>query len=410
MFSKTRRKIVVSIIVVGILFLAVMLSSIYITNAAAYRKQNAEMLDRYVAMYSLDNLPGESLPPEMPAGEVMPPADGNLFLLSSFYSVSFLENGEVLNVDTGRQGIYHEQDIVSLAYEILQENKTSGVLSHFMYRVDRREGYTLVAFMDVAVSTASMNSLLKIVLTAGIVSICIISLAAVFVAHLIIKPLEENDRKQKQFIADAEHELKTPVSVISANAELLERQTGKNKWLENIQYENERMSNLIQDLLNLSRAENTEFIPERMNFSELAEQEILPFESIAYEHGLSIETSIHDSIYVEGNRVQLCQLVSILTDNAISHGDGGSIQIGLYRNHRNAVFTVKNKGKEIPGAVRERLFDRFFRMDEAREDQGSHYGLGLPIAKAITEAHKGKISIDCADGEVIVTATIPAEK
>ncbi len=159
----------------------------------------------------------------------------------------------------------------------------------------------------------------------------------------------------------------------------------------------------------LSHAEDRADMTEDVDLSMLTQQEILPFESVAFEHGLTLASQITDGIIVKGNRNQLGQIVSILTDNAISYGDrGGEILVSLQKVHRRAVLTVENAG-EIPETDMVQLFDRFYRGDESREGSEGHFGLDLPITKAIIEAHRGEIIDSCENGKAIFTVTLPAE-
>lgn len=435
MFSKSRRKIVIAIMAVLLLFLTVTLVVINITSSLSVRRENMAILERYVTNFRLD-AQGEGLPEFSPAaqGEGLPephqgmpgepgdggpfgpdgirdPGDTALFRLSSFYSAAFSGEGEVLFTDVGVSALYSEDEIISLSEELIRSGKTSGQTGDLLYRIVEKDGYTLAAFMDVTLTENSMGRVLTVTLVTGIVSAVLLFIASIFLARWIIRPLEENDQKQKRFISDAGHELKTPVSVISTNAELLSRQLGRNEWLSNIQYENERMGGLVKDLLMLSRAESAAFQPERVDLSRLTEQEILPFESVAFEQGLLIRSDLEEGVVVLGNPGQLCQLVSILTDNAISHAEGGEhIDVSLRTEHKHAVLRVSNRGTAIPEEKQAHLFDRFYRMDEAREDAGGHFGLGLSIAKAITDAHKGKISVSCGEGLVTFTVQISLEK
>ena len=197
---------------------------------------------------------------------------------------------------------------------------------------------------------------------------------------------------------------------MSTNLELLSREIGEdNKWLSNIQYENERMSTLVKQLLELSHAENGTSEQQELDFSNLVTGEALPFESIAFEHGLNLNSDVAEGIRVSGNSGQLKQLTAILLDNAISHSEGGdAVDIRLSSDRHQAVLEVTNSGKEIPADVRDKLFERFYRADEARTENGSdHYGLGLAIAKAIVQAHSGTIGIDCGDGKVTLRVSLP---
>lgn len=213
---------------------------------------------------------------------------------------------------------------------------------------------------------------------------------------------------KKQFISDAGHELKTPISIVSTNAEILSREIGNNKWLANIRYENERMGILVTQLLELSRVENAPLITEPINLSRLVRGEALPFESIAFENGHTLYCNIDEDITVEGNGAQLKQLVAIFLDNAIRHGNNGTdIRLILKAEYKTAVLSVINMGAEIPSEKRELLFERFYRIDSVRNGDDGHYGLGLAIAKAITVSHGGKIGVRCDNGLIEFKAQIP---
>ena len=196
--------------------------------------------------------------------------------------------------------------------------------------------------------------------------------------------------------------------MISANAELLSREIGDNGWLLNIQYENERMGILVGQLLKLAQTENVTPKMERTDFSRLVAGESLPFESVAFEKGLIIKTDIKSGILVNGNSTQLKQVVSILLDNAIRHGkDKGEISLKLTKEHSFATLSVINSGDEIPEEQQEQIFERFYRMDTARNSEDKHYGLGLSIAKAIAVCHKGEIDVLCYNGLVEFRFKIP---
>ncbi len=421
MFNRSRNKIIVSIMGSLILLFAVTLTVIMFASYREIRQQNTEMLERYVELYALELLPdGQYVPEFQPAGlneagpgpkPGEPPLDQRLdYQLSTFYSVTLSEDGSVLAVDNGPQAVYEEDELVRIAEELLSEGKTSGRADNLSYIISRRPDYTLVAFMDNTVTESSLSTLLHNVLLIGGAAIVAMFFVSLHLSKRIIRPLEENDRQQKQFISDASHELKTPVAVISANAELLSRELGENEWLDNIQYENDRMGGLVKQLLDLSRAENPETPMEEIDFSRIVTGEVLAFESLAYEQGKTIQSHIDDEICIPGNRNQLTQLVSVLLDNAVRHSSGGEIEVSLKLQTHMAVLNVVNDGDEIPPEKQEHLFDRFYRIDEARNSEGQHYGLGLSIAKAVAEKHNGTITVSCRDGKVRFTVSIPVKK
>jgi signal transduction histidine kinase len=175
------------------------------------------------------------------------------YRLSTFYSVAFQEDGSVLSVDTGDRGLYEEEELIRIAKELAEGDRKSGRTGSLSYIVSPRSGYTLVAFMDNTVTENSLNMLVRNILIVGGSALIVLFFLALFLSKRIIRPLEENDRQQKQFISDASHELKTPVAIIQTNTEALELFNGESKWTRNIRTQTERLNGLMQNLLTLSK-------------------------------------------------------------------------------------------------------------------------------------------------------------
>ena len=421
MFKKSRIKIVAAIMSVLICLFAGTLAIIFVSSYYEVSANNERMLERHAQMYTLSEHMGiggsDNRPPNMfeplpnnpqgvPGGK--PFEDSHAFQLATFYSVAVANDGRVLSVDTAGGDLYDEETLTQYAMDILKGKRERGTKEDLVFLVARKSGYTLVAFMDNTIMQESMNTLFRYTLVFGSVALICLFFLAVYLAGRIVRPLEESYQKQKQFISDAGHELKTPVSVVSANAEMLSREIGENQWLMNIQYENERMGELVCQLLELARTENVTVQKERLDFSRLAAGGVLPFESVAFEKGLVLNTQIAENIWVNGNSSQLSQLVSILVDNAIRHGQNGKeIAVFLTANRNSAVLSVTNDGDPIPSNKMEQLFERFYRTDEARNGEDKHYGLGLAIAKAIVTAHHGKIEACCHDGKICFSVQLP---
>ena len=442
MFRRSRVKIIVAIMAALLLFLIVAIAVIYGTSYHQIQKDNMELLTQFSDRFSLSEGSGSSgdgmAPPQGNSGPeyshemvLLPPDEdpsgngpGNggpgdrhndrshFFEVSTFYYAAISGSGEVLSADSGNGDLFTEDELTEIAREILEGNKSQGVKDGLMYHATEKDGYSLVAFMDNSVVRDNMYTLLRNTLISFAISVLIVFLLSLFLSRRIIAPLEENDARQKQFVSDAGHELKTPLAVMSTNCELLRREIGDNPWLSNIEYENQRMSVLVKELLDLSHAESGMTVEEDIDYSNLVTGEALPFESIAFEKGLILETNVQDDIHLKGNPGQLKQLTAILLDNAIDHSEGGrDIILSLSSDKRNAILKVTNFGKEIPQDKQDKLFERFYRMDEARTEDGSnHYGLGLAIAKAITQAHHGSISISCHDGKVTFQVTLPVKR
>lgn len=422
-FSRSRCRIVVIIMSVFLLVFAGTLTAIYILSYQELYQDNLDMLEMYVEQYSENGNPNQeqSDPPEQgntaepegmpaqdgrqdagsfPSGDNPPDKDGARYVLSSFYSVAFDSDGQAYSVDTGDGVLYSEAQITEVAETLLNEGKSEGTFGNFVYCIESEDSYTLVVLMDNTLASDSFNTLFRNTLLLGIAMVIVLLLCAMALARWIIRPLEESDRRQKQFISDAGHELKTPVSVIEANAELLEREIGTNQWLHNIRFESGRIAGLVNELLALAKTERETIQMEELNFSRLVMGGILPFESIAFESGRQLNYQIADDIMINGNAGQLSQMVSILMDNAFSHSEGeGDVSVQLFEEKSSVYLTVSNPG-DISEEDREAVFTRFYKRDAERNDT-EHYGLGLTIAKNIVINHHGEIHAECAEERVI---------
>lgn len=396
------------------LLLAGTVGVIFVSSYSEMSERNLHMLERYARIYSEHGNPEQEnnnpTPPENADGdnrENIPPkpqGDNEDLERERLYSVTFSSNKSVKSTDINNDNI-EPKVIVNLGEAVLNSGEEKGTIEGYNYLVDKTDKYTLVVFLDRSEFNRNIDTLIKYTVIYGVISLLVIFVLALILSKLIIKPLEQNDKKQRQFVSDAGHELKTPVSVISANADVLEDEIGENKWLSNIRYENERMSSLIKQLMQLAKSEKDDNQKEQLDFSKLVIGEILPFESVAYDKGIIINyDEVESGVTVKGNRASLGQLVSILVDNAIEHStDSAEVVVKLSNVRGKAQLSVSNKGENIPEEKRELIFERFYRIDESRAEKKNHYGLGLAIAKSITESHGGEISVKSENGLITFT-------
>lgn len=409
MFKKSKIKIVASIMVIMTLLIA---GTIAVTYFSSYREmtgKNDRMLEHYVMIHDGEHFNSnepkddDKIPPPLPEDE-------RAYDTATIYSVTLYSDNSIKNIDNNKETITDEK-LTDLAISVLELGKDKGKIAGYNYIVKRNGSNTLVAFMDRSNFDKSINTLLKYTVIFGGVSLVIVFMISILLANMIIQPLEKNHTMQKQFISDAGHELKTPITVISTNAEVLSEEIGDNRWLNNIIYENAKMALLIKQLMELTRTEKNEVRLQKVDFSHIVLGEILAFESVAFEKGVEIDyDKIDDNIKVNGNASQLSQLASIMIDNAIEHSTGGNIEVTLLRNHGKATLTVVNNGDPIPKEKQALLFERFYRIDDSRNSESNHYGLGLSIAKSIVDAHKGDISVNCKEGKVIFKVSIKEVK
>ena len=344
-----------------------------------------------------------SRPPEIPE-ESRPADDRHMELATSHYIlVRFDKDNNLKSIDNTLSDSYSDEDIENYCNEIISNNKKQGTIDQLRYMVRENKDSVIIAFIDHSSAVRSGRNLLMISIAVGIVALAFFALLSYVLSGWMVKPVEEAFTKQKQFISDASHELKTPITVILSNSELLEDQIGENKQLSYIKKECDQMHYLVTSLLTLTRLEQTPYKDVEKNdfcISDTVLERILPMESVAFEKGVMMDyEKVTPDLHFYGVKEQIGQVTAILIDNAITHTDkGGTITIDLHKTPHHIHLTVANTGKEIPEDERERLFERFYRADESRHRASGHFGLGLSIAKTIVTNHKGKISVTCADG------------
>nr|WP_183602969.1 HAMP domain-containing sensor histidine kinase [Paenibacillus phyllosphaerae] len=267
-------------------------------------------------------------------------------------------------------------------------------------------GYS-VFFMDVNAQQSILNNLTYTFSAVALAMLGVIYLASRYFAGRSIKPVREAFEKQKRFIADASHELKTPLAVINTNADVLlangqDTINTQAKWLHHIKSETERMKTLTNDLLYLTEMDDarTRMLHVPFDLSEAIDSIILTMEAVIYEKDLTLDYEIEPNLTVSGSSEQMKQVAMILLDNAIKYSNPqGTIQVTLKRHHGHIQLTVCNTGAGIPAEHLDKIFDRFYRVDSSRARKNGGYGLGLAIAKSIVEQHKGKISAKSVPNE-----------
>ena len=325
--------------------------------------------------------------------------------IDGLYSI-IMQNSMIVH-SSGNLGTV-ETSILSNA--ILKKNNEKGIINDYIYEVKRIDKNTIVISLlenEKAISHIKVMIIFSIIMS--FFAIVVIFIIAKKLSIIIVKPVEETFEKQKQFISDASHELKTPLAVIEANTDVLQDKVGESKWINYIQTEIESMNKLINELLLLAKIENVDNVKEYVQLDVSKEVEIIlsMFESIAYEKGVNIESNIEENITLNGNKQDLEHIVSTLTDNAIKHTEfGNKVIVDLKKDKNEIILEIKNMGEPIPEEEREKIFERFYRIDKSRNRIEKRYGLGLSIAKATIEKYNGKITVDCKDGFTIFKVVI----
>lgn len=341
-----------------------------------------------------------------------------------------LENDKIIpniNLDINLDGVYNvlieddkiiqnsgnlvDKEITEYAIKVSKLNKESGIIGNYIYKTRRIKTNTInVMLMENEEAILQVRVILISSICISIFSLIIIYVIAKKISKSIVQPVSETFEKQKQFIQDASHELKTPLAVIEANADVLENEVGDNKWLRYIQNEVESMNKLINELLLLAKMENIDNVKEyqQLNLSKEVEIILSMFESMAYEKQVSIKSKIAENIIIDGNKEDMEHIVSTLTDNAIKHTEAQKeVEVILKKEKNEIILEVKNVGDPIPEEEREKIFERFYRVDKSRNRKEKRYGLGLAIAKSTVEKYNGKIEVLYKDGFTVFKVTIP---
>ena len=307
------------------------------------------------------------------------------------------------------------EELAAILNDCLSQNRQEGVVADYHLRYLRRSGglYEKLAFVDMSMEQAMLREMMGSYLLIGGIALLLLLAAAVLLSWWATRPVELAWRQQRQFLSDASHELKTPLTVILSNAEMLESTPLEDRparWADNIRSEARRMKQLVEEMLTLARADSmTAAVLGDVSLSEAAEDCVLAFEPVAFEAEKALEYRLAEEVCVLGDGEKLRRLVSILLDNASKYGaPGGAVTLALERRERQAVLTVSNPG-EIPAEHLPRLFERFYRADASRGEQ-SGFGLGLSIAGAIAREHKGALRAESGGGVTRFVFTMPLKR
>ena len=331
-------------------------------------------------------------PPEIRSG-----GDAAAAGLSNSYTITLNEDGSVVSWTSDRTDLYTDSQVAAIAESALADGKDSGRIGTQFYR-KTADGLVV---LDARLDCLSASNALRSTILIAAASCALLSILAWLLIRRMVQPVEEAFNRQKQFVSDASHELKTPLAVISANAEVLEQEIGENEYLGYIRSEVRRTDTLVNNLLTLARLDRggTEAVMKSFDLSHALLDVVLPFESTVFEAGKTMEADIPEGVDCTGNEEQVKQLAVILLSNALKYSDdGGRIEISLKVRGKQREIRVFNTGKAIPPADQEHIFDRFWRGDPAHGRETGGHGLGLAIARTIVEAHRGKISVDSREG------------
>lgn len=375
---------------------------------------SSEAVDSSVSSSSDSPQPPEKIddtmtPPEKPEGEAEanPPQEpvniadrmfrdygGNILTIETD------NTGAITSWTSGREDYYSDETVTEILSIINKSGAEFDYKGGYYFLKHRTpSGYTY-AVLD---STSSVNDFERTLtwgIIGGVAAWILLFLLSLKLTRLMVKPVEEAFNKQTQFISDASHELKTPIAVIQANADVLKNEYDGDRWLDYIITETHRMDKLVKDLLYLSSVNKAVLNFTSFDLSRLVEGTVLPFEALAFEKGMVIDCDIKDDIHIRADEGEIEKLISILLSNALKYSsDNGHIKVTLTERYKSAVLRVWNEGMGIKAEDLSRVFERFYRVDKARSRENGSYGLGLAMARTIADNHRAKLTVDSEYGK-----------
>lgn len=407
MIKTLQRKFIVTAMTAISALLILLLGTINILNIYYVGNQ----VDKKLEMISEsegnpDNLPRNpgNIPPREPFGQKN---EYDTFMASNFFVVRFDRNGDIVYMDISRISSISEQEAKELAEKVYTKNDLSGKTDSFEYMVrDSRMGIgKVVVFLDISGDIYSYIRVLFLSAVIGIACWLFMLLFVILLSKRAIRPIAENIERQKQFVTNAGHEIKTPLAIIQSNTEAMELYNGENKWSKNIKEQTVRLNEMMKNLLTLARMDenSANLILSDCLLSRLLVDYTECFRETLELRGITLQTSIQPMISLWANKEHITQLISVLMDNAVKYtNDNGNVFVSLEGNNKRIKLQFKNTCQQLPPAPPDKLFDRFYRADEARTQKNGGYGIGLSVAQSITETYKGRISAEYENGNTIV--------
>ena len=326
-----------------------------------------------------------------------------------YFTVTMDEKGEVTDCDLDQIAAVDEDTAEEYAKNVSGKSGTTGFMGIYRYRVTKTEDGTKYVFLDCRREISNFQSVLITT-----VSVSGLGLAAVFVlvvifSRMVFRPVEESIRKQKRFITDASHELKTPLTIIDANTEIMEMESGESQWTRSTRKQIQRLTGLVQQLVTLSRLDEEKGLQDIAEFdlSEAVSESVQPYGALAQTKEKHLTLNIEGGLMYIGDEKSIRQLSGILMDNAVKYSsEKGNITLTLKKKGKKILLEIYNDADGLPQGKLDVLFERFYRLDSSRNSGTGGSGIGLSVAKAIVQAHKGKITAENKTGNGLTVTVL----
>lgn len=346
--------------------------------------------------------PGEEAEePEEPQPEFLSPETP---YETRYFSVNLNDEGAYTAADTRNIASVDDEAAIAYAEQVWESGNSTGFVDRYRYlKTEEEEGWLLI-FLDCRREYAVVLSFVRNSLVASAVGLLAVFSLVLFFSRMVFRPVAESYEKQKQFITDASHELKTPLTIIDANTEVLEMENGASPWLDSIRKQTGRLASLTEQMVMLSRLDEGKRTEQMTDFSlsDSVQEAAEPFRTLEKTGEKKFQLDLEPGITCHGEETAIRQMVSLLLDNAVKYSPKqGLICVTLQKKGKKAVLTIYNTVEEIEKGDQERLFERFYRWDASRNSRTGGSGIGLSIVKGIVNAHRGKITAESRDGRSI---------
>ncbi len=355
--------------------------------------------------------PSEGVPPPMGPGQRDPARSLELRFETRYFSVLLSSDGEVLETDTGMIAAVDEEGARQMSLDVLSSGAMKGFEGDYRFLRINNGGDVRVIFYDCGRGLDSFRSFLKASVLISVIGIVVVFILIYYASGRVVRPVAESYEKQKRFITDAGHEIKTPLAIINADADVI-LSDGENQWAEDIKSQVGRLTGLTNNLISLSKMEEggTDISLVRTDLSAIVNDSCESFAAMFITGNKKLDVDVCDSIFVKGDEKSLRELVTILLDNALKYSpSGGTTEVVLKRTGKGISLQITNDTvNDIDKESCRHLFDRFYRTDKSRSSETGGYGIGLSVAQAIVNAHKGKISAEPdGNGKLTIKTVFP---
>lgn len=403
MIRTLQKRFITTAMLAATILLSVLLGVINIVNVWSSAKQTDSLL-RFLTETEASTMRQPHF--DKRGSFFAPPFDEDTKMSAVYFTAETDSAGETVRVDIRRIASVTEEEARIYVASVASLQKSDGKIDRFRYRVTPLadgNGQVFV-FLDTTDQTYSIARIAALSFLAEIACLLLMLLLVVLLSKKAIRPIAENIERQKQFVTDAGHELKTPISIILANTDALELHMGESKWSKNIREQTTRLARLMQNLLTLARLEESKKPTDVAEFSLslLLADTLDMFRELMEPRGLVLEADIAEGVLIRAGREQITRLLTTLFDNAVRYADADTtVRVTLASDGGTATFKVQNQCSTLPACPPEKLFDRFFRGDMSRNGSSGGYGIGLSAAKAIAEQNGGTITAEYIGSDAI---------